>query len=89
MSDTKPEIFERVLQAERQRNVRYFNTTRFAAVSLFLALRLGADYFLPHTGPRAFPWVLLGYWLISGTLSCRSGWTFLSPATRVRWQTSL
>jgi adenylate cyclase len=77
MSDTKPEIFERVLQAERQRNVRFFNTTRFAAVSLFLALRLGADYLLPHTGPRAFPWVLVGYWLISGTLflaARRSAW---------------
>ena len=68
MSEAMPEIFERVLQAERHRNVRYLNTACFTAVSLFLALRLGVDYFLAQNGLRAFPFVLVAYWLTSGAL---------------------
>ncbi|MEI6193985.1 MAG: adenylate/guanylate cyclase domain-containing protein [Verrucomicrobiota bacterium] len=77
MSEARLEIFERVLQAERQRNVRFFNTARFSAVSLFLTLRLGVDYFLAQNGPRSFPWVLAGYWLLSGAIflaARRSAW---------------
>lgn len=65
---TKSEIFERVLQEERQRNVCYLNGVRFAAVSLFLTLWLGVDYLLPHTNEPVFPWALLVYCLISGLL---------------------
>lgn len=68
MPNTKSEIFDRVLQDERQRNVRYLNGARFAAVSLFLTLRLGVDHLLQHANERPFPWILVGYWLISGAL---------------------
>lgn len=68
MATTKSEIFDRVLQDERQRNVRYLNGARFAAVSLFLTLRLGVDHLLQHANERPFPWILVGYWLISGAL---------------------
>jgi adenylate cyclase len=68
MTTTRTEIFDRVLQEERQRNVRTLNGARFAAVSLFLAVRLGLDHLHLHANEWGFPWVLLGYWLISGVL---------------------
>lgn len=68
MAKTRSEIFDRVLQEERQRNVRSLNGARFAAVSPFLAVRLGLDYLHLHANEWGFPWVLLGYWLISGVL---------------------
>jgi adenylate cyclase len=68
MTDPKLEIFERVLQAEHQRNVHFFNTARFVTVSLFLALRLGVDYLLLHNDPLSFPWVLVVYWAVGGAV---------------------
>lgn len=73
MPNARSEVFERVLQAERERNLRFFNLARFVAVSLFLTLRLGADHLLPHTQVWAFPWVLVGYWLVSGLLFAGAG----------------
>jgi adenylate cyclase len=61
-------IFERVIQEERQRNVRYLNGARFAAVSLFLAIRLGVDYLLEHKDDPPFPFMLVAYCLVSGVL---------------------
>jgi adenylate cyclase len=77
MPRTRSDNFDRVLQQERERNVRYLNGARFAAVSLFLAIRLGADFLLQHDTPRQFPWVLLAYCAISGVLFAlarRSAW---------------
>ncbi len=68
MATTRSEIFDRVLQEERQRNVRYLNLVRFVAVSLFLVIRLGTDDFLLDVTERRFPWVLLVYCAISGVL---------------------
>lgn len=64
----RSEIFERALERERQRNLRYLNAARLLAVSVFLALRLGADYWFKPETERAFPWVLMAYWLASGLL---------------------
>jgi adenylate cyclase len=66
---TRSEIFDRVLEGERQRNVRYLNRARFAATALFLLIRLGSDYLLLDPERRRFPWVLLAYCCISGLLS--------------------
>lgn len=68
MAHTRSEIFGRVLEEERQRNARHLNGLRFIGVSLFLTLKLGVNYGLPHAVPPVFPWVLLGYWLLSGIL---------------------
>ncbi|HNQ91011.1 MAG TPA: adenylate/guanylate cyclase domain-containing protein [Verrucomicrobiota bacterium] len=67
MSATKSEVFERLLEVERQRNVRFLNAIRFAGVSLFLVLRLALHGYDPPD-QRSFPWVLVGYWGISGAL---------------------
>ena len=62
------ETFERVIEAERRHNVRFFNAARLVTVSLFLGVRLGVGYFPFPPEERGFPWVLLGYWLVSGGL---------------------
>jgi adenylate cyclase len=81
MTNTKSEIFERVLQGERQRNVNCLNGVRFAGVSLFLTLVLGVKYLLPNSGEEEFPEVLLVYWVISGIL-----FTWARRSARVaRW----
>jgi adenylate cyclase len=68
MTKTKSEIFGRVLEEERQQNVRHLNGLRFVGVSLFLILELGVNHLLPHSGKPVFPVVLLVYWLLSGIL---------------------
>lgn len=81
MTNTKSEIFERVLQDERQRNACCLNGVRFGGVSLFLAIELVVNYLLPHSRtevppvglPVVFPVVLLVYWLLSGILFAVAG----------------
>jgi adenylate cyclase len=68
MTLTKSEIFGRVLEEERQRNVRHINELRFVGVSLFLILELGVNYLLPQSRTPVFPVVLLGYWLLGDIL---------------------
>jgi adenylate cyclase len=68
MTTTKPEIFERLLEEERRRNVNYLNMTRFAGVTLFLVLQISVNFLFPSPGKLIFPWTLLGYCLISGIL---------------------
>jgi adenylate cyclase len=66
MAKTRSEIFVRVLEQERQRNVRHLNGLRFVGSSLFLTLELGVNHLLPHSRTAVFPVVLLVYWLLSG-----------------------
>ena len=68
MAKTQSQIFERVLQEERQRNVRYLNGARLAAVALFLAIRLALYYLDRGVAEPPFPWILLGYCLTGGVL---------------------